>query len=54
MAAIDIQKSAATTIEKIRDYLGDEADDLLSYECKLSSALLHPPGPDFVDRISWV
>ncbi|HSJ45516.1 MAG TPA: class I fructose-bisphosphate aldolase [Euzebyales bacterium] len=36
----------------ITSLLGDEADDLLSYECKtLPREDLHLPGPDFVDRV---
>lgn len=31
--------------------LGDEAQDLLSHKAKVSSDLLHLPGPDWVDRI---
>ncbi|MGD8496673.1 MAG: class I fructose-bisphosphate aldolase [Gemmatimonadales bacterium] len=37
---------------EILDLLGDDADDLLSYEAAgISRDRLHPPGPDFVDRI---
>jgi class I fructose-bisphosphate aldolase len=40
-----------TEIEKL---LGDEAQDLLSYQCKtIPKESLHLPGPDFVDRV-WV
>lgn len=38
-------------IEKIKDYLGNEADDLLNYKAKFPKEQLHLPGPDFVDRI---
>jgi class I fructose-bisphosphate aldolase len=31
--------------------LGQEAEDLLTYEAKLPKAMLHLPGPDFVDRV---
>ncbi len=37
--------------EEIKKYLGDEADDLLSYKAKFPKEKLHLPGPDFVDRI---
>lgn len=37
--------------QKIAELLGDEADNLLEYEAKVSNALLHLPGPDWVDRI---
>lgn len=37
--------------QSIADYLGKEADDLLSYQAKVSKDVLHLPGPDFVDRI---
>ena len=37
---------------KIQEYLGDEAESLLTHECKtISKDLLHLPGPDWVDRI---
>lgn len=40
------------SIEKIRELLGNEADDLLSHECKtIPKDQLHLPGPDFVDRV---
>ncbi|QYY34980.1 class I fructose-bisphosphate aldolase [Ruficoccus sp. ZRK36] len=39
-------------INKIEEYLGDSAKDLLSHECKtISKDRLHLPGGDFVDRI---
>jgi class I fructose-bisphosphate aldolase len=34
------------------EYLGTETDDLLGYTSKVSSELLHLPGPDFIDR-TW-
>ena len=37
-------------IDKIREYLGDDADNLLGHKCKVSRDLLTLPGPDFVDR----
>lgn len=38
-------------IDKIREYLGNEADDLLNHKAKVSKESLHLPGGDFVDRI---
>jgi len=38
-------------IDKIREYLGADADDLLTYKAKVSKDLLSLPGPDFVDRV---
>ena len=38
-------------IDKIREYLGDDAEALLSYKAKVSKDLLSLPGPDFVDRV---
>ena len=38
-------------IETIRAHLGDEADDLLGYTCKISKEMLSLPGSDFVDRV---
>jgi len=39
-------------IEKIREYLGREAEELLSYQCEgITKEELYLPGPDFVDRV---
>lgn len=38
-------------IDKIKKYLGADADDLLNYKAKFPKEKLHLPGPDFVDRI---
>lgn len=39
-------------IDRIREYLADEADDLLTYEARgISKDLLHLPGPDFIERV---
>ncbi len=38
-------------INKIKELLGNEADDLLSYKAKFPKEQLHLPGSDFVDRI---
>ena len=36
----------------IQALLGDEAQDLLTYECRgIAKSALHVPGPDFVDRV---
>ncbi|HEX2962442.1 MAG TPA: class I fructose-bisphosphate aldolase [Clostridia bacterium] len=40
-------------IDQIRKYLGEEADELLSYKAKFPKESLHLPGPDFVDRIYY-
>jgi class I fructose-bisphosphate aldolase len=37
--------------EKIVSLLGEKAEDLLSYKCKVSKNQLHIPGSDWVDRI---
>lgn len=37
--------------QSIAAWLGDEADDLLTYKAKVSQDLLHLPGPDFVERV---
>src|SRR5689334_12515186 len=36
---------------RIQEILGNEAEGLLSHQCKISKDILHLPGPDFVDRI---
>jgi class I fructose-bisphosphate aldolase len=39
-------------INEIKNYLGSDAESLLTHTCKtVSKDLLHLPGPDFVDRI---
>lgn len=38
-------------IEYFAGLLGDEADALLNCECGVSSDMLHPPGPDYIDRV---
>ncbi len=38
-------------LDNIKELLGKEADDLLSYKAKFPKEQLHLPGPDFVDRI---
>ncbi len=39
-------------IEKIREMLGNEADNLLNHTCNtIPKESLHLPGPDFVDRV---
>ena len=40
-------------LEKIREYLGKEAEDILNYTCVFPKEQLHLPGPDFIDRV-WV
>lgn len=37
--------------QSIAAWLGDEAEDLLTYKAKVSQDLLHLPGPDFVERV---
>jgi len=39
------------SIDKIKEYLGDDAEAMLSYEAKVSKDLLSLPGPDFIDRV---
>lgn len=38
-------------IEKIKDLLGPEAEDLLTHECLVPKKSLHIPGPGFVDEV---
>lgn len=40
-------------IDKIKEYLGKDADNLLTYKAKFPKEKLHLPGPDFVDRIFY-
>ncbi len=43
----------ATTVQStLEQYLGKDAEDLLTHESRtISKSLLHLPGPDFVDRV---
>jgi class I fructose-bisphosphate aldolase len=38
-------------ISKIEEYLGDDADNLLTHEAKVNKELISLPGPDFIDRV---
>jgi len=39
-------------IDKIREYLSEEANELFDYKCSgIKKESLHLPGPDFVDRV---
>ncbi len=41
-----------TTLDRIEELLGDQADPLLHHRCEtIDSSTLHLPGPDFVDRV---
>jgi class I fructose-bisphosphate aldolase len=41
-----------SAIDPIRQYLGSEADDLLGYKARgIPRAMLHLPGPDFIERV---
>jgi class I fructose-bisphosphate aldolase len=43
---------ATRAAEKIQSLLGEEAEYLLSHQCKtIAKDMLHLPGPDFVDRV---
>ena len=43
--------STASKQQSIADWLGSEADSLLTYQAKVPKSSLHLPGPDWVDRI---
>ena len=44
--------TADLTTSRLEELLGDEAQDLLTHECRtFSAADLHLPGPDLVDRV---
>ncbi len=40
-----------STPSAIASILGDEAEDLLTYQAKIPKQMLHLPGPDWIDRI---
>ncbi len=41
----------ASVRHSVTEYLGAEAEELLTYKAKVDKSLLHLPGPDFIDRI---
>ncbi len=44
--------ASKTSVGRVEEILGKDADDLLGHRCETVSAdLLHLPGPDFVDRV---
>ncbi|MEL6456461.1 MAG: fructose-bisphosphate aldolase, partial [Cyanobacteria bacterium J06623_5] len=43
--------ATADSSRSIADWLGSDADDLLSYQAKVNKRQLHLPGPDWVNRI---
>ena len=43
--------STLSVPSSLESWLGDEAEDLLTHQAKVSKDLLHLPGPDWVDRI---
>jgi class I fructose-bisphosphate aldolase len=40
-----------TTIDRVTELLGGQAQSLLDYQARIPKAQIHVPGPDFVDRI---
>jgi fructose-bisphosphate aldolase, class I len=41
-----------TTLDRVVELLGDQADSLLTHRCEtVDRSLLHLPGPDFIDRV---
>lgn len=47
MVSTSIRSSSS---KSIADWLGDEAESLLSYQAKVDKSQLHLPGPDWVER----
>ena len=45
--------TTATVSPKLGEYLGSEAESLLTYQAKVDKSHLQLPGPDFVDRV-WM
>jgi class I fructose-bisphosphate aldolase len=45
--------TTAAVSPKIEEYLGNEAESLLTYEAKVDKSHLQLPGPDFIDRV-WM
>lgn len=43
--------AAPTSNPSLVDWLGEEAESLLTYSAKIAKSTLHLPGPDWVDRI---
>lgn len=48
---VDMSAAAAAGMDQILELLGDNGQDLLEYEARVSKDLLHLPGPDTVNRI---
>ncbi|MEO1070556.1 MAG: fructose-bisphosphate aldolase, partial [Cyanobacteria bacterium J06638_6] len=42
--------TALSSPATIAEWLGPEAESLLTYEAKVPKSMLHLPGPDWVDR----
>lgn len=49
--SVKASSADSLTTNSIVDWLGDEADALLSYQAKVPKESLHLPGPDWVSRI---
>jgi class I fructose-bisphosphate aldolase len=45
--------TTAAVSPKLGEYLGDEAESLLTYQAKVDKSHLQLPGPDFIDRV-WM
>ncbi|MDN3504118.1 MAG: class I fructose-bisphosphate aldolase [Rhabdochlamydiaceae bacterium] len=42
------------SLSKIQGILQEQADDLLSHQCKtIDKSVIHAPGPDFIDRVYY-
>jgi len=50
-SSCDSEKKESTVIERIVEYLSEEAEYLLNYKCVLPAEGLHLPGPNFIDRV---
>lgn len=48
---LSIMTATLSVPQSIESWLGAEAENLLTYQAKVSKELLHLPGPDWVDRI---
>lgn len=49
---MNVMKMVSSSLAKIKEILGNEADSLLNFECKgIPKGTIHKPGPDFIDRV---
>lgn len=46
-----VRLNGGKSMNRIQEVLGAEAESLLGHRCTVGAELLHPPGPDFLERV---